>query len=312
MMMRFHKINTRSVLPVDTIQNAGRGEPPDTSQIIPENTDTKPKINVLNQCESDSNGRMMKWQSYNKNIPLLEWTFLENSHLQNTWNYFKKLPEVNVCFRDLRETKNVLWFVIEFPRRKYALFNDKYDVIGLGYLFKRNMLTGQVDFIFHTKYKSGYEKLVHYKDCTYFGSDYDVFLHNHQGNINRVYTSKFIVSNEYQDKAIETGINIYRHTHKGFYVIVHKANDFIQEAKIICRCIPQAVKAYPLLISRQIKALCEGKEDSMEEASRDIIPNEPNNDSCLTAELSPIAEVIPADNDDGDIHGVEDSYSGTV
>jgi hypothetical protein len=84
-------------------------------------------------------------------------------------------------------------------------------------------------------YTLGEEYRVHYQDCLYFGLEYD--------QEDDILMSKFVVSNEWQDKALSTGIN-FATTECQFQYIVKYINHYIQQHRK--QYIP---RAYPKLIT---------------------------------------------------------------
>jgi hypothetical protein len=59
--------------------------------------------------------------------------------------------------------------------------------------------------------------------------------------------SKFVVSNEWQDKALRTGVNFCHESLCDFRFVVDHINDFIQQAKVEANSVPVTSRAYPML-----------------------------------------------------------------
>jgi hypothetical protein len=199
-----------------------------------------------------------------QNEPLLEWPQLSNTKKsKNILQCIRHLQRVHISFRDERSYRNLLWFTIEFPRRIFGTFRKKNEILGIGLFFMRNLDTGVVDLMYCVQRDTGYYSSTLFKDCNYFGLDFDTEIQPFHGYAIRTYLSKFIVSNQNQDKALNTEVNFYSEkflfNKSSIGYIVECANDFIQSTKIICDCIPEVAPAYPLLHVYDLKnrnALC--------------------------------------------------------
>lgn len=168
---------------------------------------------------------------YSSNTPILSWQGIEKNHRGN-----KNYP-VNICFTDESKIKNKMWFVIEFPQNRFESFVKKLTrknynpPIGLGYFFYKNMETKTVDLLFSVMSLDGNEHQVLYKDCKYFGIYSDNIKIVNKSFITKYKKeSKFMVSNDWQDKSIDTGVNMYNKEFIDFHNIIIYINKFIQNS----------------------------------------------------------------------------------
>jgi hypothetical protein len=67
------------------------------------------------------------------------------------------------------------------------------------------------------------------------------------GHYDAIEESKFIVSNEWQDKALGTGVNFCHRHFSDFHYVIEHINDFIQKAKVDANAVPEVANAYPML-----------------------------------------------------------------
>jgi hypothetical protein len=141
-------------------------------------------------------------------------------------------------------------FVIEFsPRIISAVISRmiepekmKKQILGLGFFFERNPITDKISLLYRVKYLSGDEHRVIYNDVRYFGLDHEYVYHGSEYEKK----SKFIVSNEWQDKALMTGVN-FCEKYYSFKYIVEYINDFIQKALVVRA--HNAIHAFPMLVT---------------------------------------------------------------
>jgi hypothetical protein len=106
---------------------------------------------------------------------------------------------------------------------------------------------------------SGKEHAILYRDCCYFGLETEKVYTSATRRDLYVEETKFVISNEWQDKALGTGINFYRSKYSDFAYIVEYINDFIQRTKVEAQVVPDAVRAYPML--KLVRSLDEGDSD---------------------------------------------------
>jgi len=189
---------------------------------------------------------------YSNNTPYLNWCGNNQSGVYYSgWN---PLKAVNISFRNESETNNKMWFTIEIPPNfikstiETIPFLTKYirhnDVFSLGLFFERDPNTHKINLLVRRKSFYGGEYAVIYHDCRYFGIQAEYNQLNTRTN-KFVKMSKFVVSNEWQDKAIDTGINLFYEKYKDFEYIVDFINNFIQLS--ISQILPHDSRAIPLL-----------------------------------------------------------------
>jgi hypothetical protein len=92
--------------------------------------------------------------------------------------------------------------------------------------------------------------MVVYKNCGYFGLESErvpspKITESECNDLNE--ESKFIVSNEWQDKALGTGVNFCHKAFADFHFVVEFINEFIQKAKVDANAVPEVTQAYPML-----------------------------------------------------------------
>jgi hypothetical protein len=180
-------------------------------------------------------------QKYSRNNPILNWD--NDRGLRSGWNLFRVLKTNNVCFRDETKDSNRMWFVIEYPTKKCCLFDNNH-LYALGFFFVRHP-AGHIDLMYRIKTHQGREFQCIYKDCIYFGVENEM-----DENILR---SKFVVSNEWQEKAMSTGINFLQNPFSDFLYVVEYINEFIQASRTFRN---QMSVAFPLLKApSQLKAI---------------------------------------------------------
>ena len=205
---------------------------------------------------------------YSKNKPILNWDISNQQGVFNSgWN---PLKGVNVCFRDESESRGLMWIVIEInssifrrglsltsaPNIPFLCDDAKDDIIAYGYFFEKDPVTRKINMMLRVKPFRGRERVVVYQNCQYFGLDYDEILEGDVFSNKRILQSRFTLSNEWQDKALCTGVNFLYKNFQDFKYVVDAINDFIQSNKIREHLVPDVVNAFPLLRPvRQIPAI---------------------------------------------------------
>jgi hypothetical protein len=97
---------------------------------------------------------------------------------------------------------------------------------------------------------TGKERKVVYKNCGYFGLEREripLTENNESAVRDFLEESKFVVSNEWQEKALGTGVNFCHKAFADFHFVVELVNDFIQKAKVDANAVPEVAHAYPML-----------------------------------------------------------------
>ena len=205
---------------------------------------------------------------YSKNKPILNWDISNQQGVFNSgWN---PLKGVNVCFRDESESRGLMWIVIEInssifrrglsltsaPNIPFLCDDAKDDIIAYGYFFEKDPITKKINMMLRIKPFRNREHTVVYQNCQYFGLDYDEILEGNVFNRKHILQSRFTLSNEWQDKALCTGVNFLHKNFQDFKYVVDSINDFIQSNKIREHLVPEIAHAYPLLRAfRQIPAI---------------------------------------------------------
>ena len=243
-------------------------------------------------------------QKYKKNKPSLNWEVTNNKGiLYSGWN---PLKGINICFVDRSATNDMMCIFIEVnvPIFKHGLSttsqpnipflcNDIGDgSIAFGYFFEKDPVTRHINLMVRTKHFRETEHVVVYRNCQYFGLDYDDILVPESNRINsdmkHIIQSRFIVSNEWQDKTLRTGVNLLYRTFQDFQYVVEAVNDFIQDNMVKEHLVPGVVNAYPVLrVVRRLPDLFTPETVRMllyqEEIIHRITPNavaEYNDDVC--------------------------------
>jgi len=205
---------------------------------------------------------------YSKNKPILNWDISNQKSVFNSgWN---PLKPINICFRDESETRGIMWIIIEINspifKRGLSLTSTPYipyickdandDVIAYGFFFEKDPITKKINMMLRIKPFRNREHTVVYQNCQYFGLDYDEILEGNVFNRKHILQSRFTLSNEWQDKALCTGVNFLHKNFQDFKYVVDSINDFIQSNKIREHLVPEIAHAYPLLRPfRQIPAI---------------------------------------------------------
>lgn len=177
---------------------------------------------------------------YSKNKPILNWDISNQRGVFNSgWN---PLKGVNVCFRDESESRGLMWIVIEINSSIFKcglsltstpnipmLCNDAQDdIIAYGYFFEKDPITRKINMMLRMKPFRNRERMVMYQNCQYFGLDYDEILEGDIFSRKHILQSRFTLSNEWQDKALCTGVNFLHKNFQDFKYAVDAINDFIQ------------------------------------------------------------------------------------
>ena len=193
---------------------------------------------------------------YSQNIPYLDWSANNrNGVYKSGWNPFKG---INICFRDELEKKNMVWFTIEISPNPVtstmsmmpllSSYMNPEDIFAMGFFFIRDPETNEVDLLYRMKPFNGRERTVQYHDCRYFGIGTEYVPINTRRILRSRFAkmSKFIVSNEWQDKALQTGLNLFHKNYEDFVHIVNYINNVIQ-ISIVNSNVSSDVQAFPLL-----------------------------------------------------------------
>lgn len=196
---------------------------------------------------------------YSKNKPTLNWNINNQQGVFNSgWN---PLKGINICFRDESEPRGLMWIVIEINSPIFKrglsltstpnipmLCNDAQDdIIAYGYFFEKDPVTKKINMMLRIKPFRGRERMITYQNCQYFGLDYDEILEGSVFQNQHIIQSRFTLSNEWQDKALCTGVNLLHKHFRDFKYVVDVINDFIQANKIREHLVPEVVNAFPLL-----------------------------------------------------------------
>ena len=174
---------------------------------------------------------------YSKNVPILDWDYDFIVYKRNCWNPF---TNVNICFQD--NSKNgQMSFTIECNMSKLNKLSS-HNNIAMGFFFIKNT-QGDIDILFKKKMYSKKAEIILYKNCTYFGLFSDIVNQGFQF----IKESKFIISNDNQDKAVKSIVNFNSKSYYDFHYVVDYINDFIQNIKVESGLVPLLTNAYPLL-----------------------------------------------------------------
>lgn len=200
-----------------------------------------------NIMEDSSDDIQPSWSilKYSQNQPLLKWSETNRDGILNSgWSLFKT-RKTNICFRNEMETRNRMWFVIEFPYKKNIL-NLK-DLVAIGFFFTFNKDKGTIDLCFRLKQFLEKESCVVYKNCKYFGIEKES-IYSHSEDI-AFDNSYFVVSNDWQEKSLITGVNFLKRF-TDFHYITEHINNIIQKKLVESNRIPEFSQAFPLLLCK--------------------------------------------------------------
>jgi hypothetical protein len=199
--------------------------------------------------------REMTIKRYSKSKPYLNWDKSNrNGILRSGWN---PLRGINICFNDESQTNNRMSIIIELNAPMYHTglskmhpthvpfvtkeFNHK--IVAFGYFFEQDRNSKEINLILRIKPFYEKEYIILYRDCNYFGICYE----NIALDSKHIFESKFVISNDWQDKAIKTVINFYHKSFRDFHYVVEAVNDFIQNNKMKEHMIPEFARAFPML-----------------------------------------------------------------
>lgn len=193
---------------------------------------------------------------YSKHRPSLNWDIQnQKSVFMSGWN---PLKGVNICFRDESETRGKISIIIEIntlsirhglsltmatPYIPYICDDAQNSVIAYGYFFEKDPITKKINMMLRKKPFREREHITIYHNIQYFGLDHDEIVYGRR----HILQSRFTLSNEWQDKALNTGVNLLYSGFRDFQYIVDLVNDFIQANKVREHLIPDVAHAFPLL-----------------------------------------------------------------
>lgn len=185
----------------------------------------KPLIKNVNICLRDESTKEHPRMWFTIEMPIKMFTvgmFIEVKNKMRLLNELLNGPTPDVGpYRFQQLNKNIKTNILcesVLPMRN--------NVAAMGFFFEKNHQTGNIDMIYREKYYHGQEHMIVYRDCKYFGIDYEIIQSQNSDKILK--ESKFVISNDWQDKAIGTGINLYHREFQDFYYIVEMINNFIQ------------------------------------------------------------------------------------
>jgi len=189
---------------------------------------------------------------YSKNKPTLNWD--ANNKKGVYYSGWNPLCGINICFQEDSDN-DMMRIIIEINTlcSSYICHDTKNRIVAFEYLFKKDSETKKINMTFRMKPFKENEHIVVYKDCKYFGLDYDydeIIKYNPflLANITKTKVqSRFTISNDWQDKTLSTGVNFLHHQFKDFKYVTEYINEFIQNHIVREHLIPENIKAYPLL-----------------------------------------------------------------
>lgn len=175
---------------------------------------------------------------YTKYLPTLNWDFINNDAM--IYSGWHPLIRPKIYFGDESKMQGMMWFVIEMRK------------ISVGFFFIQNEFN-QIDLIYRIKHLFKKEYRIVYSNCKYFGMESEIIVKEKNNKTYFNKESKFIISNDNQDKAIKTIMNFCNVYLEDFCYIVDIINNFIQKTLFKNNLIPQYIHAFPLLqiINRQ-------------------------------------------------------------
>lgn len=214
---------------------------------------------------------------YANHVPKMNWYIPRNYVSQRgaiglRYNRVNINSDINICFHNEIETHR-LSIIFEYPvgfvssSLSYlstisSVFGNVLEdrIIGIGFFFTENMISGEIDMSYRIKYLDGTEKLVVYRSVRYFALDMDVIYDRFQCASSdsfpkKMYGSKykkiscFTISNEWQDKTIYVAIDLYNKKFYDFHYVVEFINSFIQNNLKAKQLLENPQRAYPLLLN---------------------------------------------------------------
>lgn len=245
-------------------------------------------------------------QKYSHNYPRMNWQ--EDIHYPLKWHEWYHIvhlipkqtqqpkKDINICFCDESAERRRMSIIIEIDIPSITKYLSKvFKIIvpflnntnetsettekiqAIGLFFERDCY-GYVNLLYKTIINN-HEHNIIYKKCNYFGLEPE-YIRTNTKQTSYTKESRFIISNEWQDKALFSGVNFYHKYFCDFHYIVDHINDFIQHSLLYIQN-PEYIIAYPKLkcinTENGIRICIRTNEEYIAEAQYNYVPIISNN-----------------------------------
>lgn len=205
------------------------------------------RITPVSETDQDNNMTVeQSWSilKYSHNRPLLNWHKTNHKGIYKSGWMLLKPTNTNICFCNNMESNNTMHFIIEYPFKSNNIISFN-NLVAIGFFFEREVVSGTINLIVRIKHFYGEEKIIIYRDCKYFGIDKETVVCFDK----TVDSSIFVVSNDWQDKSLLTGVN-FIHKYTDFHYVVEYINDVIQRKLVEASRVNEVSQAMPLLVCK--------------------------------------------------------------